>query len=124
LGNSKLTAAENFRRFIQNAINAYDLASTPPVLNIYDEKIWEADEIELSKARTQLLIFGIDIKHMLSKFLEELTCDHGHKRAERFTIWIIGGYVREFNYVFRREIKWDRKELARRIRRGGYKIGG
>lgn len=121
--------AYDFRRFILRSAIAYGLAHTPPIASIFkdipnpDDHEDGISDWELELSRQAQLRRGIDLKHIVNRFVESLASAHGERRAERFIEWVLDGNVSRFAYVKRGEIYSDRCDLIGMIRAGGYRRG-
>jgi hypothetical protein len=106
---------DSIREFMETAIEAYDLAATPPSLPIYDDLADEETPVDCPRKkygnRLTLLAFSLDVKRIYDVFITTLP----PTRAERFATWLKVGYIEQFHSDHRVLLKWDRAEFARRL---------
>lgn len=109
----------SLRDYLQTSVEAYDLAATPSPASIFKETIDEVEPLDAPvmhvTGRKSQLDLGIDVKRIFDSFIQELSRKYGPLRAERFVTWVKVGYIEQFHSDHRRMIKWDRRELSRRI---------
>ena len=108
------------REYILKVQEAYDVAACPPCCSIYAD-VQTGDEpphpetMPIGGGGAKLLAVSIDVKGIVDKFLANLAQTHGAKRAERLTEYIQYGYIREWSYRQREEIRADRGRLSWRV---------
>lgn len=108
------------RDYIVTGRKAYILGFTPPPASVYREvtddlKDVDVDGMHRVESRMVLLRHGIDVKSIVSTFLNKLKQDHGSKRSNRMLEWIETGVVNAYSYRQRQELYADRKRLKRAI---------
>lgn len=109
------------RDFIAVSIEAYNLSADPQSLPIYRSLPDECEPVNDPPRmptcdRRALLDLAIDAKGIVNGFLKELKYEHGTRRAERFAVWALYGYIRQFGRRHQLQIKYDRAELSKRVR--------
>jgi hypothetical protein len=120
-----LAAQDSLREYIFKAIEAYDVAATPPLSNIYnlgvdpDEYPSDPRDNPIATSRERRLEVGIDVKYLLINFTNSIIMDHGTRRAQRFTRWIKdGGYaIWQYSHAHRQELRADIKRFIRIVNR-------
>ena len=107
---------DHFRECLQDAVEWYVLAATPQPSPMYRQTTDETEPTEgsypaVTDSRRALRDMGIDMRHIIKDFLDELTLNHGSRRADRLIEWIHTGYIERYDREHRCQIKHDKHQL-------------